>query len=81
MYSNVLLSDEELSKLKAEFPADWQQRIERLSEYMASTGRSYKSHLATIRSWARKDERNKASPRGPAGVYAASETEGGWLPE
>lgn len=53
-YDNVLLSDDELDKLKAEFP-DWQDRIERLSEYIASTGKSYKSHLATIRAWARKD--------------------------
>lgn len=53
-YGNVLLSDEELAKLKAEF-SDWQQRIERLSEYIASSGKSYKNHLATIRAWARKD--------------------------
>ena len=53
-YNNVLLSDEEMEKVKAEFP-DYQERIERLSEYMASTGKSYKSHLATIRAWARKD--------------------------
>ncbi len=54
-YDNVLLSDEEMAKLKAEFPEDWQQRIERLSEYIASTGKTYKSHLATIRAWAKKD--------------------------
>ena len=54
-YSNVLLSDEELDKLKIEFPTDWEQRIERLSEYIASKGVKYKDHLATIRSWARKD--------------------------
>ena len=42
-------------KLRQEFPADWQSRLERLSEYMASTGKSYRNHLATIRSWAKKD--------------------------
>lgn len=52
-YQNVLLSDEDIEKLKAEFPADWQERIERLSAYMASTGKRYKNHLATIRNWAR----------------------------
>lgn len=57
-YNNVLLSDEELEKLKAEFPADYQERIERLSSYVASTGKSYKNHLATIRNWARKDKEN-----------------------
>lgn len=55
-YENVLLSDGDLEKLKAEFPLDYRQRIERLSEYMASSGKSYKSHLATIRCWAAKDK-------------------------
>lgn len=55
-YNNVLLSDEELEKLKTEFPHDWQNRIERLSEYIASKGDKYKSHLATIRSWSRKEQ-------------------------
>lgn len=59
-YANVMLSDEELGKIKSEFP-DWEARIERLSEYMASTGKGYKSHLATIRAWARKDEKGTAA--------------------
>lgn len=53
-YNNVLLTDEELEKLKSEYP-DYEERIERLSSYVASTGKSYKSHYATIRNWARKD--------------------------
>lgn len=53
-YNNVLLSDTDMEKLKTEFP-DWQERIERLSEYIASTGKSYKNHLATIRNWAKRD--------------------------
>lgn len=55
MYENVLLTDEEYQKLQEEFPHDYSYRIDRLSEYIASTGKKYKSHLATIRSWARKD--------------------------
>lgn len=54
-YKNVLLSDEDLAKLKTEFP-DWEARIERLSSYIAQSGKSYKNHLATIRNWARKDK-------------------------
>ena len=54
-YGKVLLTDEDLDKLKAEF-TDWQARIERLDSYIASTGKSYKNHLATIRNWARKDK-------------------------
>ena len=57
-YNNVLLTDDELDKLKTEF-SDWSERIERLSSYMASTGKAYKNHLATIRNWARKDQPTK----------------------
>ena len=59
-YKNVLLTNEELEKLKAEY-SDWQDRIERLSAYVASTGKSYKSHYATIRNWARKDGEKNGS--------------------
>jgi len=55
-YKNVLLSDEEIEKLKTEFPLDWQERIEKVSEYCASHGKAYKDYLATIRNWARKDK-------------------------
>ena len=60
-YQNVLLSDTELEKLKDEFPYDWQDRIERLSEYIESKGAKYKNHLATIRAWARKNNDKKQS--------------------
>ena len=60
-YSNVLLSDTDLTKLKAEFPTDWEERIERLSSYMESHGNTYKNHLATIRNWAKQDEKKNAS--------------------
>ena len=55
-YKNVLLSDEDMEKLKTEFPDAYNTRIERLSEYIASTGKVYKNHLATIRCWARKEK-------------------------
>lgn len=55
-YKNVLLSDEQYEKLVKEFPDDYQERIERLSEWMASTGTARKDHLATIRSWARREK-------------------------
>lgn len=57
-YKNVLLSDEDMEKLKSEFPKDYSDRIENLSSYMASTGKPYKNHLATIRTWARKETKN-----------------------
>ena len=68
-YKNVLLTDDELEKLKSEYP-DLEERIERLSSYVASTGKSYKSHYATIRNWARKDgkETNGQTSRNPEKV-------------
>ena len=59
LYEQVLLTDEDYEKLKAEFPHDFSERIARLDEYIASTGKKYKNHLATIRSWARKDSPKK----------------------
>ena len=54
-----LLTDEELETLKSEFPQDYEERIERLSEYIASKGARYKNHLATIRSWDRRERRER----------------------
>ncbi len=55
---NVYLTEEELEKLKERFPYDWQDWIDKLSEYMASKGKRYKSHYMTILTWARKDKEN-----------------------
>ena len=75
-YQNVLLSDEDFEKLKKEF-FDWSDRIERLSAYMASTGKSYKNHLATIRNWARRDSKTPTADVNPKGQasYDISEFE------
>ena len=73
-YQNVLLSDDDIEKLKKEFP-DWADRIERLSAYMASTGKTYKNHLATIRNWARRD-RTKPAPDIKPSAPASYDLEG-----
>ncbi len=65
-YKNVLLSGEQMEKLKTEFPNDYQERIERLSEYCESSGKTYKNYLATIRSWARKE---KSEPKNASSGY------------
>lgn len=63
-YKNVLLTDKQMESLKQEFPNDWEQRIERVSEYCESTGKTYKNYLATIRAWARRDnEQSKDKPQ------------------
>ena len=55
-------TDEELAELQASFPTVWGQYIEKLSEYMASTGKRYQSHAATIRRWAGEDAKKAALP-------------------
>ena len=82
-YKNVLLTDDELEKLKAEY-ADYLDRIERLSSYIASTGKAYKSHYATIRNWARADAekgRSNGAKQGSSPQRNAEETPryGTWL--
>ena len=56
IYDNVTLSQSDLEKLKREFPEDYEERIDRLSEYMESSGKTYKNHLATIRAWAKRED-------------------------
>ena len=67
-FGNVLLTDEELQKLKAQFP-DYAARIDRLSGYIASTGKSYKSHYATILNWARRDGEQTQKPVKPGDIH------------
>ena len=61
-YKNVLLSEEELERLQEELP-DWRNMIERLSEYIASSGKKYKSHYATLRSWNRREPKSNKPPQ------------------
>lgn len=60
-FDNVLLTVDEFMKLKDRFP-DYKERIERLSTYIEQfpdKAKKYKSHYATILSWAQKDEKEK----------------------
>lgn len=79
-HNNVLLTDEELEKLKNLFP-DWEERIETLSSYMASKRKRYSDHYATIRNWARREEQaKKDKPKGlvsPLTYYRQQAREGG----
>ena len=67
-YRNVLLSEEEMEKVREEFPGDYEERIEALSEYIEMKGDKYKSHLAVLRSWDRRDKKNK--PKGESSFDA-----------
>ena len=58
-FKNVTLTDEEYRKLEQKFNNTLQTKIEALSGYMKSKGKSYKDHYATILTWARKDDNVK----------------------
>ena len=60
-YKNVLLTDDEVEKLKAKFP-DWEKRIETLSQGIELKGYKYKSHYLAILKWAERDT-NKLTNR------------------
>ena len=59
-YNNVYLTDKEYNELLMSIP-NVEGVIERLSEYIKSTGKHYESHEATIRKWAREDEEKRTS--------------------
>lgn len=58
-YRNVSLTISEYEQLKCDYPIYTDKYIEKLSEYMESTGKAYNSHSATIRSWLKKDIKTK----------------------
>lgn len=53
-FQNVFLSDQELEEIKHSV-SNWKEYIERLSGYMASTGKQYRNQAATIINWSRQD--------------------------
>ena len=57
-FENVFLSADEFQKLKSKFGAESENYIEKLSSYIASSGKKYKSHYATILSWIQKDTKD-----------------------
>ena len=75
-YNNVFLSDTELDELKAELPDKWEYYIDRLSCHIASTGKQYQSHAATIYKWAQEDAaKGKAAPKQGIPDYSCKEGE------
>lgn len=52
---NVQLTDEEVTKLKEQFPNDWQVRINKLDTYIATHTTKYKNHYLVIQNWAKRD--------------------------
>ena len=73
-YRNVFLTGAEFDELLTELPGSYDRYIKRLSEYMASTGKTYKSHAATIHRWA-ADDKAKAAPKKGIPDYSCKEGE------
>ena len=63
-FENVSLSEQELRDFQERRPFDWYDWIEDLSSYMASTGRRYENHYATLLSWIKRK-----SPAGEVPVW------------
>lgn len=54
-FRNVLLTQSELDELMSKYPNDCQKKIERLSRYLASTGKHFENHFATLIDWIEQD--------------------------
>jgi len=79
-FANVLLTDEEHAKLQEMFGPEAVGLVKRLSVYIESTGKRYKSHYATVLNWKRRDDNQPGGPArkgepGPAPAWLT--TEGG----
>lgn len=80
-FNNVLLTSKELEAFKKEHPDNWQETIDKLSSHIASTGKYYQNHHATLEKWSMQDkERQRSSPQSqtwqnPALNYSQREIE------
>ncbi len=54
-FHNVFLTEKQADTLRQTVP-DFEDYVERLSRYMASTGKKYADHAATILDWAARDQ-------------------------
>ena len=58
-FKNIRITEKQMVKLENNFGIiSTNDRIETLSEYLASKGIKYKSHYATILAWDRRDKKN-----------------------
>jgi len=71
-FCNVFLSDAEINGLKSELPDKWEYYIDRLSVHIASSGKQYRNHAATIYKWAQEDA-GKTTPKKGMPDYSYSE--------
>ena len=72
-FQNVFLSEGELASLQSDFPNRYVEYIDRLSVYMASNGRHYANHYATMRKWLNEDIRSGDTKNYTAEDYSEGE--------
>lgn len=63
-YGHVLLTDDQLEKLREQFPKDLDDRIKEVDEYCEETGKRYKNPSITIRRWKLNGTRSNANENG-----------------
>lgn len=74
-YKNVTLTDDELEEFKKAYPTSYEVKIDRLSFYMAKSGKAYQNHYAVLMEWAKEDEekaKKKAEEASESSFDAAS---------
>ena len=77
---NVYLTEAEHEAFKREFPSDHAERIDELSLYIASSGKEYRDHYATLKSFSKRRIspevlRREESPKNASlGLYSARES-------
>lgn len=62
-YGNVILTEKEYHALILDYPDEHMDMIEHLSAYMASTGRNYKNHFATMERWKAEDRKREGQDK------------------
>lgn len=61
-FENVFISEKELAKLKRDYPRDYLNEIEALSEYIKNSpqkAKKYHCHYAVVRKWCREKQLDK----------------------
>ena len=61
-FHNVFLTEKQVDTLRQSVPG-FEDYVERLSRYMASTGKKYADHAATILDWAARDQRTNGQAK------------------
>lgn len=71
---NILLTNDEYLRLAEQMGVSRRDEyIEKLSDYIASKGKNYRSHYATIRNWFRRDGGKKDEPSYDIAEFVARE--------